>query len=118
MSNRHGSALLEVVVATLVLSVAGLSATLSVAEALRAVERARAADTETLRADAFMDAVALWPREELDRRLGDRPQGPWRLRIERPEPELYLVVLTDSSAARGELLRTVLFRPDSAYAGP
>jgi type II secretory pathway pseudopilin PulG len=116
MRDRRGSALLEVVVATLVLSVAGLAGTVSVSEALRATDRARAADLEAARADAFLDAVALWPREDLDRRLGDRAQGEWRLLIGRPEPELYVVTLADSTAARREILRTVLFRPDTADA--
>lgn len=116
MRGERGSALLEVVVATLVLAVSGLAATVSVSEAMRASERARLADEEARRADAFLDAVSLWPREDLDRRLGDRAQGPWRLRIDRPDPELYLVVLMDSTAARHELLRTALFRPDTADA--
>jgi type II secretory pathway pseudopilin PulG len=114
MRDKQGAALLEVVVATLVLAVAGLAGTLSVGEALRAAARARAADAEARRADAFMDAVALWTREDLDRRLGDRAQGPWRLIIDRPEPELYQVALTDSTAARRLLLSTSLFRPDTA----
>ena len=100
----------------LVLSVAGMAAVVSVSEANRAAERARASDVAASRADAFMDAVALWTRDDLDRRLGDRPQGPWRLQIGRTDPELYEVVLTDSSAARHPLLRTVLFRPDTADA--
>jgi hypothetical protein len=41
-----------------------------------------------------------------DMLVSDRP---WRLRIDRPTPTLYLVVLRDSVGR--ELLRTSLFRP-------
>jgi len=116
LTGERGFALLEVVVATVLLAVAGLAVTASIAEAMRAADRARDADEEIRRADAFFHRVALWPREDLDRRLGDRPQGPWRLRIDRPDPHIYRVVLTDSTAARREILRTALFRRDTADA--
>lgn len=68
------------------------------------------------RASAFLDAVVLWPREDLDRHLGERPEGPWVLRVDRPAPTLYAVTLLagpdDSTATAGTLLlATSLFRP-------
>ena len=59
--------------------------------------------------------MSLWPREDLDRRLGERAQGPWRLTITRPAPTLYVVSLADSAsggAAGAELLTTTLYRPE------
>lgn len=105
-----GAGLLEVIAAIAILSVAGVTAVLAVAEAASAVRRAREADTELRDAGAFMEAVALWTREDLDQRLGDRPQGNWRLRIGRPYPTIYTVVLTDSTGSR-VLLSTSLYRP-------
>lgn len=107
-----GAVLLEVLVALTILSVGGTAAVLSTAEAARAVAHARERDQELRAADAFMNAVALWPREDLDRRLGERPQGAWRLRVDRPDRRLYVVSLRDSAGA--ELLHTSLFRPDSS----
>jgi type II secretory pathway pseudopilin PulG len=107
---RRGAALLEVIVALSILAVAGISAVTMAAESGRAVSRMREADRAMRRASAFLDAVALWSRADLDRRLGDHPQGPWRLEIQRPRPTLYLVALRDSAAGR-ELLQTALFRP-------
>jgi prepilin-type N-terminal cleavage/methylation domain-containing protein len=112
---RRGVALLEVLVA---LAVLGTSAAALVAlgvEAGHGVERARAADTEMRHASAFMDVVALWPRADLDRRMGERRQGPWVLRVDRENDALFVVSLRDSAGGR-ELLRTRLFRPDSAEA--
>ncbi|HEX6041739.1 hypothetical protein [Longimicrobium sp.] len=89
----------------------GIAAVTLVSQSADAVRRARVADAEARDAGAFLHAVSLWTREDLDRRLGDRPQGEWRLIIQRPSPTLYEVVLTDS-AATYEILRTSLFRPE------
>jgi type II secretory pathway pseudopilin PulG len=97
-------------VALTILTVAGLAATAAVRQGADSVRRAEAADTDLRQASAFLDAVALWPRADLDRHLGDRPEGVWRLRLDRPIPTLYLVTLADSSGAR-TLLRTALYRP-------
>jgi type II secretory pathway pseudopilin PulG len=114
--NEAGAALLEVIVAVSILATAGTAAVAMTSESARAVERARDADRRAREAGAFMEAVALWPRADLDRRLGEREQGPWRLTIQRPDPELYTVSLVDSSGT--ELLRTALFRRDTARAFP
>ena len=114
--DRRGAVLLEAMVALAILSAAGLAAVALVSQGADAVRRARAADAEVRQASAFLHAVALWPREDLDRRLGERPQGRWKLVIQRPTPTLYEVVLADSALAR-ELLRTTLFRPEPEPAG-
>jgi type II secretory pathway pseudopilin PulG len=110
-----GAALLEAIIALTLVAVAGTAAVTMVSQALAAVQAAREADRELRRASAFFDAVSLWTREDLDLRLGSRPQGPWRLRVDRPERTLYVVSLTDSAETR-EILRTSLFRPDPADA--
>lgn len=116
MRSEAGAGLLEAIVAVAILAFAGVAAVTAVAESMAAVRRAREADAELRDANAFLEAIALWPREDLDRRLGNRPQGPWRLVIERPLPTLYTVVLTDSASGR-ILLRTSLYRPESTDDG-
>jgi hypothetical protein len=108
---RHGAVLLEAIVALVILAVAGTAAVTLVGQSADAVRRARLADEEVREAGAFLHAVALWPREDLDRRLGERPQGRWKLIVQRPTPTLYEVVLTDS-AVEHEVLRTTLYRPE------
>jgi type II secretory pathway pseudopilin PulG len=103
--------LLEAIVALVILAVAGTAAVTLVGQSTDAVRRARIADAEMRKASAFFHAVALWTRDDLDRRLGQRPQGPWKLLVQRPTPTLYEVVLTDSAVTR-EILRTTLFRPE------
>lgn len=111
-----GAVLLEVIVAISILAVSGTAALLAVSESSRAVERAREHDRMLARASALVDAASLWTRDDLDRRLGEREQGPWRMRIDRPDRRLYVLVLRDSAGA--EIIRTALFRADAADATP
>ena len=81
---RLGVALLEVIVALAIFATAGVAALAMAAEITRVVRDAHAAEAELRDASAFLEAVVLWPRSDLDQRLGDRRQGPWLLRVERP----------------------------------
>jgi type II secretory pathway pseudopilin PulG len=105
-----GAALLEVIVAMTILATAGTAALATANQVAHTIELARAAEAEMRAASAFLEAVSLWTREDLDRRLGEREQGRWRLRIDRPVPVLYVVVLRDTLGH--ELLRTALHRPE------
>ena len=107
---RRGFALLEAIVALAIITIAGVAAAIAVRQGVETVSRVTANEVTVRRASAFMDAVALWPRADLDRHLGDRAEGPWRLHVDRPLPALYLVTLSDSAR---ELLRTALYRPDT-----
>ena len=108
---RRGAVLLEALVALVIMASAGAAVAALSVESGQAVQRARSTEAELRRADAFFAIVALWPREDLDRHLGERHQGSWRLRVERPSPTIYAITLTDSLGARA-LLRTVLYRPE------
>jgi type II secretory pathway component PulK len=117
-THRTGAALLEAMVALTILAVAGMWAVAMANQSADAIRRVREADAETRRASGFLDAVALWPREDLDRHLGDRREGEWVLSVERPALSLYTIVLStapDSAAGRPigrVLLSTALFRPE------
>ncbi|HWG53381.1 MAG TPA: type II secretion system protein [Gemmatimonadaceae bacterium] len=114
---RPGMVLLEVIVAMTILAVGGASLVALASASLDAVRRAYAAEEDATRASAFLDAVALWPRADLDRHLGSRAEGPWRLEIERPEPTLYEVSVSDS-AHDHPIVATALYRPEVAHAAP
>lgn len=108
---RRGAALLEALVALVVLATAGAAVTALAVMSGDVVHRAHSAERELRGANAFFAVVSLWPREDLDRHLGDREQGPWRLHVDRSMPTLYTITLRDSLGAR-TLLRTVLYRPE------
>jgi type II secretory pathway pseudopilin PulG len=106
---QAGAVLLEVLVALSVLGVIASAAAWRTGEWLHTVRRVHAAEEEMRAAQRLFSAVSLWPREDLDRHLGSRPQGPWTLEVERAAPDLYRVALRDS-ASRATLLRTALYR--------
>jgi type II secretory pathway component PulJ len=120
VKRQRGVVLLEVLIALMILAVGGIAMVGLASESLRAVGRARATEAELARANAFLNAVTLWPRADLDRHLGTRRQGPWLMRVDRPLPTLYTITLTDS-ADRGSahpLLTTALYRAETFHAMP
>ncbi|HEX2778577.1 MAG TPA: hypothetical protein VHM30_03690 [Gemmatimonadaceae bacterium] len=114
---RAGAVLLEAIVALAILVTAGAAIVAMLGQSLHTVEALRRAEREMREASAYLDVVALWPREDLERHLGEREQGPWRMRVDREAPTLYLVVLSDSSGKR-DLLRTMLYRARGAVDAP
>jgi type II secretory pathway pseudopilin PulG len=108
---RPGMALLEVIVAMTILVTAALSTVAWVIQASDAVARAAAAAAETDSASDYLDRIALWTREDLDRHLGPRRQGAWTVTVERTTPALYVVTMRDNRNAH-TILRTVLYRPE------
>jgi type II secretory pathway pseudopilin PulG len=103
--------LLEVIIALTILATAGAAMIALSSQSIASLRRARSAERETERVSEFFDAVALWPRSDLDRHLGDRAQGSWRLIVNRPLPTLYTLTLTDSTGGR-TLLTTALYRAE------
>lgn len=117
LRNRPGVVLFEVIVALSILIIAGLTAAVWVQETVLAVDHARHGATEVRAASDYLDLIALWPREDLDRHLGDRREGAWTVRVDRPTPTLYTVTVKDSTGAR-TLLRTAVYRAEGPHAGP
>lgn len=114
-SSRRGMVLLEAIVALTILAIGATTMVALAAASLGAVHRAEVEGDEARRAGALFDAIALWPRADLDRHLGDRPEGPWDLRIDRWSPTLYLVALRDT-ANSALILSTSLYRPETPHA--
>jgi len=110
LSNQGGAVLLEALVALAVLATLVSAAAWTASESMRAVGRAHETEARVRLAARLLTAASLWQREDLDRHLGSRPQGPLRMRIDRPRPTLYDVSLSDGATGK-VLLRTSLFRP-------
>ena len=108
---RRGVALLEALVALALLGSVGSAAAWSAAESLRAVRRTHQREGEQRAAAQLLSAVSLWPRADLDRHLGRRAEGPWRMYIERPAPTIYTVTLTDTTGGV-TVLQTAFYRAE------
>jgi type II secretory pathway pseudopilin PulG len=108
---ERGAVLLETLVALAVLAAAAGGAVWMCAEWIRAVERAHRREADVRAADRLLTAVSLWPRADLDRHLGERRQGSWIMRVDRPSPSIYMATLRDT-ASGAVLLHTALLRPE------
>lgn len=113
---ERGVALLEVLVAVLILTVAGLSLVELVAAGARAIATARQRQRELADEERLLTAYTLLTRSDLDRRLGDRTVGPYVADVQRPEATLYRIALRRSNAPDLEDLVTVVYRPEPAHA--
>ena len=113
--HRRGIVLLECIIALTILGSALAGMTLLLAECDHATWRAQSTDARNEKADAFMHTVALWTRDDLDRRLGERVQGEWRLIVQRRRPTLYDIALLDRRT-RELLVRSSLYRQEPDYA--
>ncbi len=112
LNDRGGAVLLEALVALAVLATVGSAAAWTASESMRAVDRAHEAEARVRLAARLLTAASLWRREDLDRHLGSRAQGPLRMRIDRVRLTLYDVSLSDGVTER-VLLRTSLFRREA-----
>ena len=110
MSAERGGALLEVLVALLILATAGASLVTLVADGIHSVEVARAREAETDAAADVMARLALRDARGLDIRLGRRVEGSFLTDVQRPRPGLYRLAVSDSSIPEFELLVTVVHR--------
>lgn len=112
-TERRGVALLEVLVALAILGVMG-SAFIEIAvQSAKVAQLARDEERRMSSASDFLEKVSLWERADLDRHLGDHPEGAWRLRLSRVSGDIYDVAVTDSTGGR-MLLQTSIYRPDSS----
>lgn len=99
---RAGATLFETVVALAIFGIVGSAGAMSAFEMTRTVVRTQLREELTRSAARLLAAVSLWPRDDLDRHLGTTHQGPMKLWVERADPTLYRVRVTD--AATGVLL--------------
>lgn len=109
-------ALLEVLAATVILSVAGLALVQLVSGATQALGAAAARERELADEERLLAAHTLLGREDLVRRIGVQETGPYSVSVQRPEPALYRIAIDRVAAPDVEDLVTVVYRPDPADA--
>ncbi len=103
--------LLETVLALAILAIAGTSTAWLATDTLQSLSRAREQEAHVESAGRLLEAVSVWPRTDLDRRLGITVQGPFRMDIQRETVSLYHITILDSLASR-VVLSTSLHRPE------
>lgn len=113
MTGERGGALLEVLVAVLVLATGGLACASLVATGLETVEAARAREPRYAAAGQLLARLAGRDRRELDLRLGERSEGELLTNVQRPRPGLYRLAVRHVDAPEVDLLVTIVHRPEA-----
>jgi len=113
---ERGVALLEALVALMILSASGLALTGLVSAGLGEERDARAREHTLAAEDRLLTALTLLKRPELDQRVGRHLLGEFLVDIERPERTLYRVALRQAASPHVEDLVTVVYRPEAAHA--
>ena len=114
--HERGVVLLEVLVAIVILSVAGLSLLELVRGGTQAVTAARLRERELADEERLLTAFTLLAREDLDRRIGERTVGPYVVGVQRPERTLYRIGLARRESPDVEDLVTVIYRAEPPHA--
>lgn len=107
-----GAALLEVLLALMVLSVAGLGLIHALSLAQHALSHAIAVERQVRAANRVLGAMSLLGRDDLVRRLGAHHAGQFMVEVQRPLPAIYQITIRDTSARAAALLVTVVHRPE------
>ena len=107
---ERGIALLEVLAAIVILSIAGLSLVELITQGTATAATARARETEQMDEDRVLAATTLLTRNDLDLRLGGRSIGPYVVTVARLEKTLYRIAISRETAPDVEDLVTVVFR--------
>jgi hypothetical protein len=110
MRHDRGVALLEVLVALMILATAGVGLIELVGAGLRAERDARTRERVLATQERLLGALTLLRREELDQRMGRREIGEFIVDIQRPERTLYRIALLQRESPRVEDLVTVVYR--------
>ena len=110
---ERGVALLEVLAATVILSVAGLALVQLVSGATQALAVGAARERELADEERLLAAYTLLSRTDLERRFGERDIGPYRLGVQRPEPGLYRIAIARAATPGTEDLVTVVLRTEA-----
>lgn len=107
---ERGAALLEVLAAMVILSVAGLGLVEMVTMHASATAAAAQRERELWDEERLLAAHSLLAAWDLDLRLGAREVGAYIVSVQRPEPALYRIAIARAAAPWVEDLVTVVYR--------
>jgi len=113
MRNERGVALLEVLVALLILATAGIALVELVGSGLRGERDARRCEGTLATEERLLTAFTLLLRPELDQRIGRRTVGEFIVDVQRPERTLYRIALLRTESPHVEDLVTIVYRAEA-----
>ncbi len=115
---ERGVALLEVLIALVILATAGVSLVGLLGAGLRGEQDARERERTLANEDRLLAGLTLLKRADLDRRIGRHEVGEFVVDVQRPERTLYRIAIAQTSSPQVEDLVTVMYRREQANGPP
>jgi type II secretory pathway pseudopilin PulG len=112
LRSERGVVLLEVLVALVLLAIAGIALMENVGAGLRAERDARDRESRLATEDRLLSALSLLNRTDLDQRIGRRRIGEFVVDVQRPDKALYRIAIVQEQSPHVEDLVTVVYRAE------
>lgn len=113
---RRGSALLDVVVALVVLALGGTALIAVIGQTSHSIRSVRTTEREIRLASAELDRFVVYDRSSVLALLGTTTRGGWTISVAQVTNELFDVSVSGQS--HGAWLRTTIYRPDTSDVTP
>lgn len=112
---RRGSALLEVVVALVVLGLSGIAMITLLGQTAHSVRTVRNTERDVRQASDELGRFVAYDRPQLVAMVGRSASHGWSIEVVQAAPDLFDVTIADNDTS-AVLLRTTIYRPDTANA--
>jgi len=111
---RRGVALLEVLIALVVLAFSGTAMITLLGQTAHTVRNLRDSERTIRLASAELERLVLWDRGQLAAHVGRSSIRGWSIRVDALTPALFDVSIAESDTGI-VLLRTTVYRPEPSY---
>lgn len=107
----RGIALLETLIALVILGTAGANAVAVLVESTDGFQQVAREERDVQDQSRLLTAISLLSRSDLEQRLGERLAGPYTVEVRHPEVEIYRVRVRSLGQPPSQALETALYRP-------
>lgn len=112
---RRGSALLDVVVALVVLGLSGVAMITLLGQTAYGIRTVRNTERDVRRASDELGRVVTYDRSQLVTMVGRSWSHGWSIEVIQSAPDLFDLTIADNETTAA-LLRTTVYRPDTVHA--
>lgn len=114
-NRRRGSALLDVVVALVVLGLGGIAMITLLGQTAYGVRTVRNTERNVRRASDELGRVVVYDRSQLVAMVGRSSSHGWSIEVVQSAPDVFDIAIADNDTT-AVLLRTTVYRPDTVHA--
>jgi len=112
---RHGAAIIEAVIATVLLATTGVALITLLGQTEHSMRSTRTSERAVRDASEHLDRLVLLSRADIIAREGQTPFAGWSLTVTEVGSGLFDVAIAPANGS-APLLRTTIYRPDTANA--